>query len=285
MLLSAKNIINKSIELFKRDFRVWSPYLIVMVVSALLSSLFGFNPTFVLFFNTFGIPSSMVWMLSAMTLLLLSIFNIWLNLVLVRTVHERIFDQKSTGLIEKFRQTRHLLARNIGIVVLFFSLVSAPFVIGFSGFTLVWFENAILGHLSGVTALYLLFAFALLMLYGIIHFAYFSVRYAFSYYLVAIDEKKITEGLHQGNFLTEGRRGKIFWRMAFPGVVFLLIYVLATNILGAVSVALNNTFFTSFAGFISLLVSAVSLLLINISMVILFEDVKAKPLSVSPPKD
>lgn len=277
MLLSAKDIINKSLKLFKRDFKVWLPYLILSFVAALLSVVVAFNQTVLLFFHTLGVSSTMVWMLSIVGILLLSVFNVWLNLALVRSVHDRLFNKATPSLVQRFHESKHLLARNIGISILVSVIVGFPLIFGISGLIFVGFENLVLGQLRGATALYLFFG--LLALYGIVHFVYFSVRYALSYYIVAIDEKKIAQSLHEGHMLTEGRMGEVFWRIAAPVILFLLIYVLSNNILVALAKAIGGSVAVSVAGLLSLAVSAVVVVLINISTVILYVDAKAKPLS------
>jgi len=283
MLLSASEIMSKSLELFKRDFKTWLPYMILSFVAALLSTLVAFNPTVLLFFNTVGISPNMVLLLSIIAMLLLTVFHVWLDLVLVRVIHDRLFNRAVAGLRERFHESRHLLARSIGISLLVTILVSLPLILSISGLAFVGFENLVLGQLRNATLLYLFFG--LLLVYGLVHLIYFSIRYALSYYVVAIDEKNIGESLHQGHKLTHGRMGSIFWRLFAPVVVFLLMYVLANYVFGVIATAIGGNIIFSIARWLSLAVSVVVAVLIAISTVILYEDAKAKPLAVVAKKD
>lgn len=276
MLLSASEIINKSLELFKRDFKIWLPYMILSFLAALLSTIFAFNPTVLLFFNTLGVFPALVLVLNVILMLLLTVFQIWLDLALVRSIHGRLFNKPGVKIRESFHESRHFLARAIGISLIVTILVAIPLVISISGLLFVGFENLVLGQLRGATLLYLFFG--LLGVYGIFHLIYFSIRYALSYYAVAIDEKKIGESLREGHQLTQGRMGQIFWRLFTPVVLFLLMYVLANYIFVASATSIGGSVARWVAALLSLAVSTASVVLIAIATVILFEDAKAKPL-------
>lgn len=279
MLLSVNEIINKSLELFKRDFRVWLPYMALSFISALLSVLFAFNPTVLLFFNTLGVSSNIVLILSVMVMLFLAVFNVWLNLGLVRAIHDRLFNRSTTGFKEKLHETKHLLSRTIGISLLVTVMVILPLALGISGLAFLGFQNLVLGQFQGATALY--FFFALLGVYGIVHLIYFSIRYAMSYYIVALEEKTVRTSLHESHLLIEGRFWSVFWRLFAPVLLFLLMYVLPNYIFVAAAKSIGGSLSLGMASILSLALSSGVAILIAIATVILYEDVKVKP--VAPP--
>lgn len=279
MLISAKEIINKSLELFRRDIRIWISYLVVSVVSALLGLIFAFNPTVLLFFSTLGISSFVVLMVCMLFLLGITVFNIWFNIALVRTIHKRLFNQPALTMKQEFAEVKHLLPRTIGISFVVALIVFLPLGISIVGATFTGFEDILLGNFKGVTLLYLFFG--LLGIYGIFHLIYFSLKYVFSYYLVTLEEKQIRESLHQGQALVKERMGEIFWRLFAPLVLFLLMYVFANYIFTALSDYIGGMVISIFANFLSLIVSAFVALLSVIALVILFEDAKTKAVGTS----
>ncbi len=274
MLISAKEIINKSLELLKRDFSLWFFYIVVNFGTAFLWSQLVFNSKVLLFFATLGFSSTFVLCFNMVFVLLLTLLNIWIQLALVRTIHSRLFNQAGGTVKSQFAQSRHLLSHAIGISIVVALIVSLPLVIGTVGLSVTGFESLFLGNVKGLSSLLLFFG--LLLLYGIFHSIYFSLKYAFSYYLVAIDEKTVGQSLHEGGKLVSGRMLAILWRLVAPVLLFLLMYVLSNYILVALATWLRHNWIISLVSGISLLVSALVAVLSVIATVILFEDVKTK---------
>lgn len=283
MLLSAKEIINKTLELFKRDFHIWSFYILIDFVTALFGFYFVFNPNILLFFGTLGVPSMFVLFLNMLLLLLITVFNIWLHLALIRAIHTRLFNQAVLSIKDQFIKTRPLLAKAVGVSLVVGIIVLLPLILSIVGLSFTGFETLVLKNLKSGGILY--FFFGLLGIYGIFHLIYFSVKYVFSYYVVAVDGKKVTESLHEGNKLVSGRMGQIFWRLFAPIVFFSLVYILVNYILTTVAKLIAINFAFSFASIVSLAVSAAVALLSIIATVILYEDAKAKPMLLEVKKD
>ncbi len=281
MLLSAKEIINKSLELFKRDLHTWIPYMLVNFGAAIFGLLLVFNPTVVLFFATLGVSSTVVMFINVLIALVLTIFDIWFHVALIRTIHTRLFNQPVGGIQIQFQKTHHLIGRALGISLLVGTIVFLPMGLSLVGFAVTGFEELVLGNLKDGGMLYVFFG--LLGLYGIFHFIYFSIKYAFSYYVVAVDEKNIRESLHEGNALTHGRMGEVLWRLAVPVTSFFLIYIFANYIFTAIAKLVGQNFVVVIANILSLAVSAAVALLCLIATVILYEDAKAKPVVVKKP--
>lgn len=277
MLISAKEIINKSLELLKRDFHIWILYMGISFVSTLLGILFAFNPTVLLFFATLGISSFVVILISMLLLLGLAVFNVWFNIALVRTIHKRLFNSSPLSLKQQFAEVSHILPRTIGVSFVVGIIVFLPIILGIVGLTITNFENILWGGLKNTIALYIFFG--VLGLYGIFHLVYFSTKYVFSYYYVTIEEKHIRESLHQGQTLVRGRMGEIFWRLAAPVMLFFLVYILSNYIFTALARAIGGTLITTLANLLSLAVSSGVALVSVIATVILFEDVKTKVLT------
>jgi hypothetical protein len=275
MLISAKEIINKTLELFKRDIRVWLFYIGVNFATALLGSFLIFNAKILLFFATLGISSTVMLFLNMLFVLLVTLINIWVQLALIRTIHYRLFNQEVKSIKNQFIQSKHLLPRAIAVSLLVTIIASLPFVLGVVGLGLTGFESLIHGNIKAGGLLYLFFG--LLLVYGIFHSIYFSLKYVLSYYVVAIDETSVTQSLHLGSKMVTGRMPSILWRLMIPLILFLLVYIFGNYIFVAFAAWLDNRFVTSFAGLLSLFVSALVALWTIIATVILFEDAKAKP--------
>lgn len=275
MLISAKEIINKTLELFKRDIRIWFFYIGVNFATALLGSFLIFNAKILLFFATLGVSSTMMLFLNMMFVLIITVINIWVQLALIRTIHKRLFNQEVTSIKNQFVESRHLLARAIGVSVLVTIIASLPLILGIVGLGFTGFESLIHGNLKAGGLLYLFFG--LLLVYGIFHSIYFSLKYVLSYYVVAVDETTVTQSLHIGSKIVSGRMLGILWRLMVPLILFLLVYIFGNYIFVALASWIDNNFVTSFAGLLSLFVSALVALWTIIAMVILFEDAKAKP--------
>jgi|SRR3989338_4578147 len=274
MLISAKEIINKSLELFKRDFRICFPYILANFATAILGVFLVFNQTVFLFFATLGVSSIFVLFFNILIILILTVFNIWLHIAFIRSVHTRLFNQSVEGMKTQFAKTRHLLAKAIGVSLAVGIIVLLPLILSFAGLSFTGFETLVLQNFKSGWMLYLFFG--LLGMYGIVHFVYFSIKYVFSYYVVVLDEKKVIESLHEGNKLVSGRMGQVFWRLFVPIVLFSLVSILFSYIFTAVAKLIGYSFLFPLASILSLAVSAAVALLSIIATVILYEDVKAK---------
>ncbi|MBD3311075.1 MAG: hypothetical protein GF349_01080 [Candidatus Magasanikbacteria bacterium] len=80
---------------------------------------------------------------------------------------------------------------------------------------------------SILTGLAVLGGLILLIIPGII----FAVWFAFSYYIVILDNKKGTEALKASKQMVQGRWFGVFWRLLAPGIVFALLGFIAQAII------------------------------------------------------
>jgi len=122
--------------------------------------------------------------------------------------------------------------------------------------------------------------FAALALYGLVHMVYFSILYVASYYAVIFDKKTVSESLNWGKSLVQGRWWSVFWRILAPQVIFMIIYFLYQILIGLLGTvgSLGLTLLVGGVGFIFLNFFAV-IPLIYMPMILLYEDLKKKPLA------
>ncbi len=138
---------------------------------------------------------------------------------------------------------------------------------------------------SILTGLAILVGSILLIIPGII----FWVWFAFSHYIVILENKRGTEALKASKKMVEGRWFGIFWRLFAPGFVFVLLMVILQAV---VTLPFGDLRLTEFGLIVmALLSSAASLLVTPLStaaLTILYLEAKknpaAKPMNKPEPK-
>lgn len=193
MLITASEIVEKSWELYKKNWRVLVPYLLLLLVPSVVLAVLGV----ISFFLTAYVPSSAL-INNVIILVIVAaavVFALWVSIALALTLKKIAQGQP----LENWRTSFNSSSRYLGPVILTSILVA---IIVFAG-TL------------------------LLIIPGII----FGVWYAFTFYQVVFEDKTGAAALAESKKLVVGRWWAILWRLFLPAAVFTLILLLANYIL------------------------------------------------------
>ncbi|HBU06997.1 MAG TPA: hypothetical protein DEB09_02845 [Candidatus Magasanikbacteria bacterium] len=251
MLISAKEIIQKSIDLYKKDYKVYIPYLILLFIpagvlgltEAMLGSfreaikVYGFSSTTLIYFVII-VASSLV--------------SIWISIAFIRTLVNTINNQPTKTHQEELEHSKKLII---------------PAIIA-----------------SILTSLAVFGGLLLLIVPGII----FAIWFTFSLYSVAIEETSGVEAMRHSKQLVSGRWGDTFWRLLAPGFVFGLVMIIIQWIvnlpLGMILKLAENstTLYLVLVGLVALVNVVVSLIITPLSSLaptILYLELKKNPIT------
>lgn len=187
MLLSIKDLIKKSYELYAKNAKLFFTYaVIVSIPSIALSFLVTvlrsvFNLRELTFLTT----------LYAILFLILSIvsyfLSLWFSIAFIKAVSDRYNEKNAESIKKVIIDTKKLIVPTLIVSIL-------------SG----------LAVLAGLL---------LLVIPGII----FSIWFAFSFYVVVLDSKEGTEAMRESKKLVTGRWFATFVRLFIPSLLFLIV--------------------------------------------------------------
>lgn len=195
MLLSAGDIIKRSLGLYQENAKLFLTYMSLLALPSLLSLAVA-----LVFAATAPEPGN-GWAAGGVLLgsIVFSLGNLWLSLAFLPVVAARYNGQDPGTLKMRLtKSTRHILPA-IG--------------------------------LSVVTLLILLGGFFLLIVPGII----FLIWFAFSMYFLVLEDTGIVDSLKKSKALVQGRLGAVLWRLIAPGVVFALLYIVVEGVIQWIS--------------------------------------------------
>lgn len=274
MLLSVKEIISRSLDIYKRDIRVWSPYIILAFVFSLLSFIFTFGTLLWSFLLKSGFPIVLVFIFTVLALLLCAVLGMWVNIAITRVVQKRIENQDVKHFKEELAESKHLLSRSIAVSLLVGLIIGFPLILSVIGFSIVGFIQMTNGF-GGAANLYLFFVF--LAIYGGLHLIYFSIKFSLSYYVVVLDGKSVRESLLISSQLVKGRILIVFWKLFAPIFVFILVYFLVDYIFTSFASWIGGSIAMWVANIISLGVSVFISPLTTIATLLVYENLKSNP--------
>lgn len=238
MLISVKDLIKKSYELYAKNAKLFFTYaIIVSAPSVILSTLVSilrsvFNlqkvtmltPLYAIMFAIFGVISYFL--------------SLWFSIGFIKAVSDK-YNGKSIENIKKIiGNTRQFILPTLIVSIL--------------------------------TALAVLGGLILLIVPGII----FSVWFAFSFYVVVLDGKDGTEAMRESKKLVEGRWLEVFIKLFVPSLLFLIISGILQS---PFSFMLTNTKSVFMGNMINILSSVVSIMLapfLVASQAILYNELK-----------
>lgn len=274
MLLSVKEIINRSLDVYKRDIRVWVPYVILTFIFSFLSLIFTSGTLFSAFILDSGFSLVLAFCLSTVAVLILVVMSMWVNIGLTQVVQKRIDNQDSKHFKEEMAEGKHLLGRSIGVSFVVGLIIGLPLILSAVGFSLVGFLQMTRGF-SSASNFYLFFVF--LAIYGLFHLIYFSIKFSLSYYAVVLDGKSVHESLSISNHLVKGRVFTVFSKLFVPIFLFVFVYFLIDYIFNATALWVGGNIALWTANILSLVVSVFMSPLTILSTVLLYENLKANP--------
>lgn len=257
MLISAKEIILQSIELYKKNTHLFIKYMLVLFIPtgiiAILGAILGSTSQMVYFYG-FGITLTLYILL----VILGSVASLWITLAFIKIIAGKYEKKEVPGI-----KTSLLSVKQLIIPAILVSILNALIVLG---------------------------GFILLIIPGII----FAIWFAFAVYDVALsDTKEPVQALKNSKKLVDGRWWEVFWRLAAPGIFFAIIAMLAQGIINwpinfAIKTAIENTFSFFFllalSSILNVIVSLVFTPLTTAAPVILYNELKKTPLEMDKPE-
>src|SRR3989339_1215276 len=237
-MISIIQLIKDSIQLYREHFVTIIKYLLLTAIpGALFLALIGpvafLGP---IFFASLLANKIFLIIISVLFLALLVIaiyLAIWFNLSLIKTI-ARLYQKETlpsvkTTLIE----TRPLIGRGFKSSLLVAILVMFPLLI--SGILI-----SLASYLGGgvITTFTRLFGFVV-MIYGLVHVVFFSVRFLFAAYEVAINKAEAVASLKNSSAIVKGQWGKIFLRLIVISLIIYVAIILLTLILQLINQIVN----------------------------------------------
>lgn len=247
MLISATDIIKKTISLYRENFRLFLWYYIlinvVVYIPVILFATLIFGATVASNSASLSLILSIVSVLILTTAIVMSII---LGITMTQVVAKRYQNQTVGTVKQEFIATKPVFWSAIGAMIL-------------SGL-------AILG------------GFILLIIPGII----FSIWFAFSSYAAVIDGHKAGAALSYSKSLVRGRWFEVFWRLFVPGLFVAALYLALDLVVGIPSALIPKV-----GGILSSILTIIGNILLGplafLPAIILYIELKRTPVQVTPP--
>lgn len=181
MLISASDIIKKSIDLYKNNAKLFLTYSLLLLVPSTLITLASFSLSFSLMISA-SIPLG--FLLYGLLIVCISLGTLWISISFIHVIAARYEDRESLGIGENFRRATPLVLPTMLVGIL-------------TGLAVV----------SGII---------LFIIPGII----FAIWFGFSFYSVILDNKRGLEALKYSKLLVSGRWWGVVWRLFAPALFF-----------------------------------------------------------------
>lgn len=188
MLISASDIIKKSIDLYKNNFKLFFIYSLLMMVPSFIVTIGSITLPLLL-----AVVSSFEVGLFAFSVLAIigAVFGIWAGMAFIKTIIQRYTNAQTESIKSNLGNTVHLIVPSIWISIL--------------------------------TGLAVFGGLILLIIPGII----FAIWFSFGLYTLVLDNKRGTEALKYSKSLISGRWFGVLWRLITPAFVFLIVMGIA----------------------------------------------------------
>jgi len=187
MLISAGDIISKSVKLYRDNFALFLKYVALLFVPTLIMTFFGYSLSF--FMRSIG-GVLLGLGIYIIVVVILSLVAFWVSLGFIRAVAAKYQGQEVKSIGEELKVAVPLI-----LPALLVSILAGLAIFG---------------------------GFVLLIIPGII----FIMWFAFSLYALLLDNKHGTEALKYSKQLVNGRWWGVFWRILAPAFVFGIIIVI-----------------------------------------------------------
>lgn len=257
MLISAKEIIKQSVDVYKANFELFLRYMLVLFIPAgivgITTSIFGSSLQAITFYGF-----SLAIIFYFLIIIAGSVFSIWISLSFIRVLVKRLGNQKTEPIRTELQQTTKLIVPAIIVSIL--------------------------------TTLAVFVGFALFIIPGII----VAVWFAFAMYSVALEDSKGTEAMLHSKELSKGRWAAVLWRLLAPAVVFAVILIFLQwiiswpfDIVMGLVKPTSSLVLTLYVAFMSLLGVVVSLLITPLNTLaptILYLELKKTPVKLEHPE-
>lgn len=275
MLISIGELIKRSYNLYKDNFVIILKYLLLLLVPAIVIFVFmglAMLPALA-FGSAMGTMMFILIPLLLLVLLILAVLSMWFNFALIRVID--LLNKKIAvpTMKEVLKDAKSVVWRGFGATIIVSLYTAWPLFLGLCGFAISSFAFGASAALRVI--------FGLIMLYGIFHLAYFSIKLVFSVYATIIDKKQIKESMSISKSLTQKRWWSIVGRTFVPMLVGYVIIMIADLIIVTVC-----GFFGKTGGYISTTLTSLLNFLITpyalAVVVILFDEAKKTPVLTAP---
>lgn len=258
MLITAKEIINKSIGLYKTNFQLFLKYMLLLfaptAILSIAATMIGSIPQTVTLYGLMSTPS----IINGLIIIICSIISLWISIAFVRTVADCYENRGAKNIKDELQAAIAVI-----IPVILMSILASLIILG--------------GTL-------------LVLVPGII----FAVWFAFYFYAIVLDNQKGLSSLHASKHLVKGRWFAVLWRLLAPGMFFALIIIVFQGFLGYVfDIILKNISFSAFSYIFIICLLALLNALITVLVTplgtaaptILYLELKKTPLESHPPTE
>ena len=238
MLISIKDLIKKSCELYAKNAKLFFTYaVIVSLPSVALSILVTvlrtvFNLQQLTFLTT----------LYAILFLILGVvsyfLSLWFSIAFIKTISDSYNGKNVENIKTAIGSTKKLILPTLIVSIL--------------------------------TGLAVLAGFLLLIIPGVI----FSVWFAFSFYVVVLEEKHGTEAMRESKKLVKDRWFATFFRLLIPSLLFLLVSSILLTPFKYVIASSQSVLITSLVDILSSIVNIALAPLLVASQAILYNELK-----------
>jgi len=256
-MISAKEIILQSVELYKKNTHLFIKYMLVLFIPTgiitILSAIFGSTGEMVYLYG-FGVTLTLYILL----IILGSITSLWISLAFIKIIASKHEKKEVPNL-----KTSLLSIKQLIIPAILVSILNTLIIFG---------------------------GFILLIVPGII----FAIWFAFAIYDVAInDTKEPIQALKNSKKLVDGRWFEVLWLLFAPGFIFSVSPMIIQKIISwPLNFIVNTTIENSFSFFFLIVLGSILSLAITLiftplttaAPVILYNELKKNPLEMDKPE-
>lgn len=244
MLISAGDIIKKSYELYKKNWRSFVPFLFLLFLPTLVLSMLGALGVVLSFYAP---STSLVTNLVLCAVVVASfVFSIWTSIALAFEIKNLLENKPAIGWKTIFASSSHLI----------WPIILTSIMVG-----VIVLAGTILFIVPGII---------------------FMAWYGFTFYSVIFEGEKGMSALRASKKLVVGRWWEIVWRAAAPALLYgVIVVVLQIIIIAPLDYLLpNNIYMTVTDSLLSTLINVIISPVAAISTIILYLSAKENPISV-----
>ncbi|MBI2436358.1 MAG: hypothetical protein HYV41_01265 [Candidatus Magasanikbacteria bacterium] len=248
-MITTTDIIKKSIDLYKENFKLFLSYSLLLMVPSLIISIGGITSAFLFAgLNNLGVAFALFLVLA----ISMGLFSIWVGMSFIKVIVMRYVGTEAQSIQSNLGSTVRLILPSLWVSIL--------------------------------TGLAVMGGMILLIIPGII----FAVWFGFGMYALVLENKRGTDALKYSKSLVSGRWFGVFWRLVAPVLVFIIIVGIAQWIVG-IPFGSSLQSETATAGtFVYIILSSILSLLITplttIAPTILYQELKKTPLAPQAPE-
>jgi hypothetical protein len=250
MLKTATEIISESFQLYKKHWREFTPFILILFIPHFILSSLG---TIFLYLEIW-LPASASFtnIIILVIAVAVAVLSIWASIGFTKTIYAAITNQPINWKVD-FSNSSKLILPTILTTIL--------------------------------TVLIILGGTLLLIIPGII----FTVWYSFFYYALILDNKKGLDALSASKTLVVGRWWSILWRTTAPAFIFgMLGSIISLGLYGIASMPLPIFLLATLTSLLTSLINTMIAPLYTTAGLILYKNAKENPvgseLPLTPPK-